>query len=77
MEEIKKVHLVVSKELQRNLKSIKIYPRETFGDVIERLIQEHKKGVSPDLSKGKTESYPEPKVSIMKTPDGNEFHILS
>ena len=50
MEEIKKVHLVVSKELQRNLKSIKIYPRETFGDIIERLIQERNKEVSPEIS---------------------------
>src|SRR3990167_3417817 len=61
MEEIKRnqVHLVVSEECRETLKSLKIYPRETFADVIERLIQEHKNMVSPKQPEEETNLFSE------------------
>jgi len=59
METDNKVHIIVSAECRENLKSIKIYPRETFGEVIERLVQEHEKKVSSDLQEKEIKLSPE------------------
>ena len=85
MEDVKKVHLVVSRELQEKLKSIKIYPRETFGDVVGRLVQEyleideehkkqvqeHGKGVGPDLQEEEIKLSPEEEHLVKPTDSTN------
>jgi len=42
--------LVVSDDCHARLKAMMQHKRETYGDVVERLIQEHEKKVSPELS---------------------------
>ena len=40
--------LVVSDNCHTSLKSMMQHKRETYGDVVERLIQEHENAVSPE-----------------------------
>ena len=93
--------VVVSDNCHSKLKVMMQHKRETYGDVVERLIQEHignqvtkekidsipntsqiedlpsEKLQSPELPEEEIKISPEPRVSIMKSPDGTEFHILS
>ena len=51
--------IVISDNCHLRLKSMMQHKRETYGDVVERLIQEHEKVVLFELSKGEIKLSPE------------------
>ena len=50
--------IVISDNCHLRLKSMMQHKRETYGDVVERLIQEHEKVVLFELSKGEIKLSP-------------------
>ena len=70
----------VSEQLKDKLKALKVYPRESFGDVIDKLIQEHGDWENTKID-GKTIKeiileYQTKKIKEVPSPFKPEYHSL-
>ena len=71
------IQIVIKDEDKKKLDKLKQYPRDTYGDIVGRLIQEHEKVVSPELTekeiKKSAEDVLEYAVEIISSPEEEKF----